>query len=88
MKKKIFLSIIVIFLLAVLILSFLKLFDIQSNNRNLKKQTTVIQNNIKDINSKSESFKEEIASLKEQAKSKFEEKEIWEKAKDKLEEAM
>ena len=86
MKKVVLITI--CFILGIFIYSNIKLNEIKIDNQQLKDEIKKIENNNKKIEEDNLSYKEEISNIKEQNKDKWEELEIWNKAKSKLEKAL
>ena len=91
MKKvvlKIVLTLLLLAFIGITTYSSIELIDLKSKNEKATKEISEIENNIKNIKEENDNYESQIPTLEENSKEKIEEQEIWQKAKDKLKEAL
>ena len=91
MKKvvlKIVLALVLVAFIGITTYSSIELIDLKNKNEKTKKEISDVENNINNIKEENKNYEEQIPILEENSKEKIEEQEIWQKAKDKLKEAL
>ena len=91
MKKvvlKIVLTLLLLAFIGITTYSSIELIDLKSKNEKATKEISDVENNINNIKEENKNYEEQIPTLEENSKEKIEEQEIWQKAKDKLKEAL
>jgi len=91
MKKvvlKIVLTLLLLAFIGITTYSSIELIDLKSKNEKATKEISDVENNINNIKEENKNYEEQIPTLEENSKEKIEEQEIWQKAKNKLKEAL
>lgn len=89
-KNGVLIAVLVIFICVcgVFAASMIKVRNMQIKNKKLQKEIVELKKDSKNIDNENTKYNEDIEKLKNEKKDKWEEVEIWEKAKSKLEKAL